>query len=278
MNGLALDGPFGRVTLKWHKCRDVADRPAHCRESLALGLSRGAMLEVDLQTTADGHWVCLHDDTLDAETSGEGVVGLTPRAGIERLFQRANDGTVLDDRVLFLDELVAIVSEVPRGRVQLDIKAGGTALTAEAREHFECSVAPHAARFEIGGHDAALVRCLAGLAPGIRPGFDPCDRFTGANIDRWREFIETVPADAAPMLYLHHDAVTRAAEAGIDLIAHARSRGQVVDCWTIDPANGDTAAILARMVSLGAGRITTNDPIALEALWHAIPSSERPAG
>ena len=116
------------------------------------------------------------------------------------------------------------------------------------------------------------------IGTGIRPGFDPCDRFTGANIDRWREFIETVPADEAPMLYLHHDAVTRAAEAGIDLIAHARSRGQVVDCWTIDPANGDTAAILARMVSLGAGRITTNDPIALEALWHAIPSSERPAG
>ncbi|MCB9942833.1 MAG: hypothetical protein H6851_04350 [Geminicoccaceae bacterium] len=264
--GLALRGPHGPVRLKWHKLRSAAGVPPHDRSSLREGLARGALLEVDLQTTADGHWVCLHDDTLDGETTGSGIVAETPRAAMESLRQRAVDGQVQPDRLLFLDELVAIVAGFPHGRVQLDIKSG----SGKAGERFGEIVAAHANRFDIGGHDWPLVHSLAVRAPGIVAGFDPCDRFADRDFTAWCRLIESVDAREARLLYLAHQAVSSALDENLDLVAFAHRRGQEVDCWTIDPDMPDALRVLERVIGLGADRITTNDPLALEALWCSI--------
>ena len=44
--------------------------PPSCATNLDAALARRAACEVDLVATADGHFVCLHDLTLDAETTG----------------------------------------------------------------------------------------------------------------------------------------------------------------------------------------------------------------
>ncbi len=58
--------------LKWHMLRRRRGDPPFFRRNLVAGLEAGAALEVDLVVTADGHFLCLHDLTLDAETTGTG--------------------------------------------------------------------------------------------------------------------------------------------------------------------------------------------------------------
>ena len=55
--------------------------------------------------TRDGHFVCLHDDELAAETTGQGLVREHDRAAIERLRQCDNERRPLATPPLFLDEV-----------------------------------------------------------------------------------------------------------------------------------------------------------------------------
>ena len=83
--------------LKWHQLRRRRSDPVFLRANLEAALQTGAACEVDLVATADGHFLCLHDLTLDAETTGTGPVAALDRIEIERLRQRAPDGRPLAD-------------------------------------------------------------------------------------------------------------------------------------------------------------------------------------
>ena len=114
-----------RPRLKWHKLKRKRSDAPFLRQNLAAGLTAGAALEVDLVVTADGHFLCLHDLTLDAETTGTGPVAAATRAEVARLRQRGSNGEVLDEPPLFLDEVAAIVSRLGRdsgGLTQIDVK------------------------------------------------------------------------------------------------------------------------------------------------------------
>ena len=69
--------------LKWHMVRRRRDDPAFLRRNLVAGLEAEAALEVDLVLTADRHFVCLHDLTLDAETTGTGPVASARRTDLD---------------------------------------------------------------------------------------------------------------------------------------------------------------------------------------------------
>ena len=71
--------------------RRKSDAP-FLRENLVAALNDGAACEVDIAFTADGHALCLHDPTLDRETTGRGLVAATARSQIERVLQRGSDG------------------------------------------------------------------------------------------------------------------------------------------------------------------------------------------
>ncbi len=279
MRGIALATDRGRIRLKWHRLRDGAERASHDRTSLAKGLAAGALLEVDLQLTADGHWLCLHDPTLDAETTGTGRVADTPRLEIEALRQRHQDGRELLDPPLFLDELAArLAGSATDARLQLDLKLDRQALDGAARARFEAAVAPLAARFDLGGEDWLLVRELAALAPGARMGFETWPLVEGGRlVDREAasRFAEAM-AEAAPeaaLFYLHYRLIPEAAVFGIDLVAVAHNHGHEVDAWTIDPPlAGDPGAsgpgeLLRYLAEVGCDQITTNAPLELEAMW-----------
>ncbi|MBK7471344.1 MAG: hypothetical protein IPI73_12670 [Betaproteobacteria bacterium] len=109
--------------------------PPFLRENLATALQDGVACEVDLAFTADGHALCVHDSTLDRETTGHGPVAEVTRAQVERLVQRGSDGKGLGSAPLFLDEIVATVRESgvrAPALVQLDVKAPAGALTRTA--------------------------------------------------------------------------------------------------------------------------------------------------
>lgn len=69
------------------------------------------LLETDLQITADGHFVCIHDGTLDRTTDGQGAVSSLPLAEVKRY--RANCGMdeFNDQRVPTLADLAGVLPE-----------------------------------------------------------------------------------------------------------------------------------------------------------------------
>ena len=106
--------------------------PPHLRANLEAALRAGAACEVDLVFTADGHGVCLHDTSLDRETTGAGPVVRRTRAEVEALRQRGADGTPLDSAPLFLDEVVAAMRrQGAPGEFRSNLHRGGSAERAK---------------------------------------------------------------------------------------------------------------------------------------------------
>lgn len=275
-HGVRLCHGSHAIRLKWHKLRRAAGLPAHDRRSLAEGLAVGALMEVDLQLTADDHWVCLHDATLDAETTGTGPVAGATRKAIERLMQRDQSGAPLTTPPLFLDELMQSLAHHANGaRLQLDLKHDGRSIEGLARARFGAAVAPQAVRIDIGAHDWQAVVDLASLAPGCRAGFDPLELVAGPAAPRLADkaaaeaFAQAMLAAApgARMLYLYHRLITEAAGFGIDLVGIAHAHGREVDCWTIDLDLDRLETLLRHLFRVGCDQLTTNAPVALEAWW-----------
>ena len=263
------------VRLKWHQLRRAGSDPAHDRTNLRLGIERGASLEVDIVATRDGHFVCLHDDELACETTGEGRVQERDRAHVERLRQCANDGRALASPPLFLDELLATLAGAPAdwpGRLQLDLKQPLDLLDSSTVQRFAALLAPVAHHVMLGGTQWRAVARLGRAVPGLRLGFDPLDIHEAAPPDSAAEFralgaYTLAHAPEAAIFYFHIPIVLRGLELGVDLIAMAKARGAEVDAWRFEPGDEQAAAKLAQLVEAGVDQITTDSPVGLERLW-----------
>lgn len=266
--------------LKWHRLQrrpeDIPFTPTRLRQGMALGAS----MEVDLRRRADGGFACLHDDTLDRETTGHGPVAAASVNDLRGLWMRGKDGTPAGERLLLLEDLAELAASGadPATLVQLDLKEMDAALDGRSVDAFRVALAPVAGRFILSGGDWAAMRRLGAAVPGLRLGFDPCDddtlgtlaaaadaeRFIAAALDR---------APEAAMIYLSYPIVLRADALGVDLIAACHAAGRTVDAWTLNPDHPGAAAALARLVALRADQITTDAPGVLEAMFGA---SQRP--
>ncbi len=155
---------------------DSAHRPENSLASFAGALEVGAtIVELDVQLTADGHVVVLHDPTLDRTTSGRGEVrGLTlaqvraVSAGYPSRFGTAYAG----ERVPTLGEVLALV----RGRARALVEIKSEAVTDDVLGGIEARVADEVRRAGMADQVAlisfdqrAVVRLLA-LAPEITRG------------------------------------------------------------------------------------------------------------
>lgn len=264
--------------LKWHMLRRRKSDPAHLRANLDAALAAGAACEVDIVFTADGHAVCLHDLTLDRETTGSGPVAAQPRAAIERLRQRGADGAPLDSPPLFLDEVVAAVRRLgvaAPALVQLDVKPPAHELTPTALVRLGATLGGEADAFVAGGYEWHVIEALRSTIPGLHAGFDPLafyPRDLALDAAQFRALGARTRATApdASIYYLEADLVLAALDRGVDLVAAVRDGGALVDAWTIDADRPDLARVLRRLVEVGCGQITSNDPEALGPLIEEI--------
>ena len=166
-----------RTFLKWHRARRRASDPVFTGRRILEGMALGASVEVDLVLHADGGFAVLHNLELAPETTGRGRVRGTPAAALRNLRLRDNDGRPIDDRVMLLEDLAALLARDgahPEALVQLDYKEDAAALTPRAIATFAEALAPVAPRFILSSGDAASVAALTGAAPGVRIGYDPC--------------------------------------------------------------------------------------------------------
>jgi glycerophosphoryl diester phosphodiesterase len=184
---------------------DSAHRPENTLAAFAGALAVGATLvELDVQLTADGQAVVLHDPTLDRTTTGRGDVrGLTladvrsVSAGYPGRFGSAWVG----ERVPTLAEALALLRD--RARVLVEVKAESVTDDAEggveARVVEEVRRAGMAEQVALISFDQRAIRRLGSLAPGM---------------ERGRLFGRTTPEEV----------LAAAAEAGCELVMPHKSQ------------------------------------------------------
>jgi glycerophosphoryl diester phosphodiesterase len=275
--GIAIDAGGHRVRLKWHRLQretdDVPFTPRRLREGLVLGAS----LEVDLRRHADHGFVCLHDATLDRETTGQGPIATASTATLRRLALRRADGSASGEGLILLEDLaeIARMEGDRRALLQLDLKEDDAALDGGLVEGFRRTLACIAERCIVSGHDWNAVSRLAAAVPGLRRGFDPCADDTLGRLrdaDDCHAFITTglAAAPEAEMIYLDYRILLAALELGVDLVAPCHDAGKTVDAWTLNPDHPRAAESLWHLIALRTDQITTDAPGELEALFDSI--------
>jgi glycerophosphoryl diester phosphodiesterase len=266
---VAVNGPFGRVRLKWHKLRTRLEEAPFKRSNLALGWRMGASMEVDILATADGGFAVLHDPTLGPSTTGRGRVSQMPLASLRGLLHRDRDGMPDPDApVLSLAELAAPLRTLPRApsaNLQLDLKI------LEGHDLPEAAVADAAGALAglgeavvIGSHHLDAARHLAAVIPGARLGYDPMlaasrHPMLARDPERLLRHMER-RRDGVSLAYLGFETVVAAERKAFPLVARLLDLGIETDAWTVNPGRGLTDDILRTLVEAKVRQITSDAP------------------
>ncbi len=264
-----------RTWLKWHRARRRASDPVFTGERIIEAMRLGASIEVDLVIHADHGCAVLHDRTLERETTGTGRVHDTSAAALRQLHLRDNGGQPIASKVMLLEDLCALLAHETVHRdalLQLDFKEDLQALTPLVVAGFGASVSPIASSVILSGGDFDAIAMLAGSAPGLRTGYDPCHRGTLAQLKasgNYLGFIEDALATApdAGMIYLDYAIVLAAEDAGVDIIAPIHAAGRRVDAWTINSVTPQSIEQVERLLRLKVDQITTDDPEGLAEVF-----------
>lgn len=269
------------VRLKWHRAQRHANDTPFTLARLCQGFALGAVMEVDVRLSADGGCVCLHDVTLDRETTGSGPVAAVSTEMLRGLRMRDPEGKPTTDPLLMLDALAEMAAcSHGDARLQLDLKERLARIDISTADRFAAALAGSAKTFTLSGHDWEAVKRLGAGAPGIQLGFDPCDRPEVGAL-RWATdfaaFVDMTlsAAPEATIIYLQHRIVLAGLAAGYDMIGAFHAQGRQVDAWTLKIDQPGLARDLVRLVAARVDQITTGEPIELERLWIAISGTPR---
>ena len=223
---------------------DSAHRPENTLVSFAAALEVGAtILELDVQLTADGEVIVIHDATLDRTTSGRGDVrGMSfaavraVSAGYPERFGEVWAG----ERVPTLAEVLGLV----RGRARVMIEVKTESVTDAAEDGIAARTVAIVRRLELADRvaiisfDQRALRQLRALAPEITRG---------------HLFGRTTPqevlaqaADAGCSLVMPHKS-----QLSDELTAGVRARGLTLATWVVDEP--DELKQLARFGLYGVG-------------------------
>jgi glycerophosphoryl diester phosphodiesterase len=275
MKGLELvDG--GHVTrLKWHRLRRQMRDPLFSADVMQSGFALGASMELDLRVRADGGFAVLHDENLEGETTGAGLVA--EKSGGELKGIRMKDA----GRPLILSEDLSrmLQSAHPEALLQFDMKDDYKAIGSNGITHLAAYFQNIATSVIISGASLELIVALKETLPHLKRGIDPTDKL----VEIYRnQGLKAVEADLlADMrgptepdtIYLHWPLILQAAKEGLDLVALCASEDKLVDAWTFtlkDPQSGFSDAEwndFSALMALKPGQITTDEAPATEQAW-----------
>jgi glycerophosphoryl diester phosphodiesterase len=273
-NAIFIDRDGHRTWLKWHRGRRRGTDPVFTGKRILEGMALGASVEVDLLVNADRGYAVLHNESLEKETTGSGLVRETPAAVLRQLHLRDNDGAPIEDKVMLLEDLAGLLAEGrahPDALLQLDLKEDAKALDAVAVAKFVAAVTPVAGHLILSAGDAEAVAMLSAGVPRMHIGYDPCH---GSILDQLKAdgdfagFVASSVAASPPrseMIYLHHALVFAAADAGFDIVGAFHNSDRRIDAYTVNRADADGIAVARRLLGLKVDQITTDDPEGLGA-------------
>ncbi len=262
-----------RTFFKWHRGRRMASDPVFTGRRIIEGMKLGASVEVDLVIHADDGMAVLHNLSLERETTGSGLVRETSAETLRGLHLRDNDGQPIDDKVMLLEDLAALIARDgahPEGLLQLDYKEDAAALNPRVIANFAAALGPVAQHFILSSGDAEAVRLLSENVPGLRIGYDPCHKGALERLMETRDYAafvaDAVAASAKSELdYLEYRLVLEADRDGFDIVAAFQAHGRRIDAYTVRRADDEGLAVVRRLLELKVDQITTDDPEALAA-------------
>lgn len=229
----------------------AAEAPENSIEAFDLGMSLGAdAIELDVQATADGHLLVVHDDMLDRTTNGTGRIAALTRSDVDQ-FTQVNGEPVPDLRT--------VLERYPGVEITVDVKpavaAGAVVELIEALDRVERTIL-----YVEHGTDGAAFRAYRGrratsTGQALRLATDPAwlDEPMG------REMPEVIHT---PMAVDGRAIVTHA------LVRRVHDSGRSIQVWTIDDEN-----LAGRLTAWGVDGIITNDVRAVRAIVPRHPES-----
>lgn len=257
-----------RTFFKWHRGRRRATDPVFTGRRIIEGMKLGASVEVDLVIHADDGMAVLHNLSLERETTGSGLVRETSAEVLRGLHLRDNAGQPIDDKVMLLEDLAALIARDgahPEGLLQLDYKEDAAALNPAVVANFAGALGPVARHFILSSGDAESVRVLTDSTPGLRIGYDPCHKGAMERLMATRDYAAFV-ADAvaaspkSELDYLEYRLVLEADRDGFDIIGAFHAHGRRIDAYTVRRADDEGMAVIERLLELRVDQITTDDP------------------
>jgi glycerophosphoryl diester phosphodiesterase len=234
---------------------DSAHRPENTLASFASALEVGAALvELDVQLTADGHVVVIHDPELERTTTGEGDVRRLTLAQVRAVSAGYPDrfgSAYAGERVPALSEALALLRG--RARVLVEIKAESVTNDVEggieARTAEEIRRAGMADSVALISFEHRAILRLASIAPEMTRG----RLFGRTNAD---EVLEAA-RDAACELVMPHKGQLNDA-----LVERVHAAGLKLATWVVDDP-----AELRKLARFGLYGVGSNSPgVLLEAL------------
>ncbi|WP_105427167.1 glycerophosphodiester phosphodiesterase [Neorhizobium tomejilense] len=274
--GIAHQGRFTR--LKWHRLRRSFKDPLFSAGVMAQGFRLGASSELDLRVRADGGFVVLHDEELEGETTGHGLIR-------EALPETIRGLTLLQGGhppILSEDLATMLQTAHPDALLQFDMKDGLEAIGARGMDHLADHFGGAGSSIIVSGADLDLVVAVKQRLPGLKRGIDPTGKLMEIYRHQGLKAVETdLRADIAgptepDTIYLAWQLVLQAAKDGLDLIGLCHDAGTLVDAWTFNLKDPDAgfdeaeARSFSALMELKPDQITTDEPVATERGWAAI--------
>lgn len=263
-----------RTHFKWHRGRRRISDPVFTGRRILEGMAMGASVEVDLVVHGEHGFAVLHDHLdISRETTGTGPAAARTAAEVRALHLRDNEGKPIADTVMLLEDLCALLVETPPhpdALLQLDYKEDQGPLGAAAIAGFARSVGPVAGSMILSSGEAEAVGLLTDATPGLHVGYDPCHQGALERLAQSRDFAGFVTdavaaSPRAEMIYLAHQLVLGAADAGFDIVAAFHARSRRIDAYTLKDTKPETLAAAERLLALKVDQITTDDPEGLAA-------------
>jgi glycerophosphoryl diester phosphodiesterase len=238
---------------------DSAHRPENTLASFAGALEVGAeLVELDVQLTADGHVVVIHDPTLDRTTTGRGAVRRLTLAEVRAVSAGYPDrfgSAYSGERVPTLGEVLGLV----RGRARALVEIKTESVTDDAEGGIEARVAEEVRRAGMSDEvalisfDQRAILRVRSLAPAV-----PRGRLFG------RCTADQVVADAreadCEIVMPHKSQIADA------LAARVHGAGLKLATWVVDEP-----AELLTLARLGLYGVGSNRPgVLIEALANGL--------
>lgn len=208
------------------------------RRAIDLG---AAMVECDLQLTADGHVVVIHDETVERTTGGAGRVCDLSLKDIRALDAGSWRGArFAGERVPTLEETLDAVA--PRAALNLELKGNGDDARLVLSTLAAVSRSGVLDRVLFSSFDMRLLERLRTASPHARIAV----LWSGPPFaEAWRL------ARELGAIALH----PRAAVAAPDLIAEARAKGLMTHVWTVSSVER-----VVELVRLGVDGVISDHP------------------
>ncbi len=263
--------------------------------------ANAACIEIDIMALADEDFLLVHDDQLQAETTGSGSISACSAEIARGLYFKAYEGRF---RVPLLSEVVALLkAHGGTTRLQLDFKDVYPYPTDEPLHRLLRLIEPLGNRVIVSSAADWQLRKLRRLSKTLDLGFDPkfyldwraeksdprlppfrlsaygyYDDHLLSLEKRWSsseyladrcEMLARL-VDGVSVIYINYGLLTHSLDDGFNWAAALHEMGIQVAAWTLDADNAVAVESLSALTTAGVDQFTSNTPLALGALLKVV--------